>query len=175
MTKRYQQFQILLLSLCIAAYSASCRLFDIQRHRVPSGAMEPTIEAESIVYSKLLSDDEKSAIGRGDIVTFVPPVSTDTVYLKRVVALGGDTIEISDQQLFVNGEPVQADYGKHPAKRGHAGARKSLEMAPQRHCLPSVKVKPGHVFVLGDNWEMSLDSRHFGSVKTSAIISKVLE
>ena len=141
---------------------------------MPSTAMEPTIKKDAIVWSKELSGQEKDAVCRGDIVVFVKPHTADTLFLKRVVAVGGDTVELREQQLYIDDAPVMEEYGKHPARRGHTGAGRWVAMSPQRHAFGPVTVPEGHLFMLGDNWEMSEDSRVFGFVETSAIVARVL-
>jgi signal peptidase I len=97
---------------------------------------------------------------RGDVIVFNPPVTSDKPYIKRVVGLPGDTIEIKDGGVWVNG--VQLD---EPYLHGD-----TTDCQP-RACDPVV-VPEGSVFVLGDNRAHSSDSRYFGPVKISDIVGK---
>ena len=150
-------------------------LFPTRRYRIPGSTMEPTISVNQRIWARSLKDREKATIRRGDIVVFVPPTNDDTVHLKRVVAIGGDRVELRDQQLWVNGEKVTEEYGRHPALRGHEFSRKLFELDPARHVFGPYEVPPGHLFLLGDNWEVSEDSRMFGPVGREALVAKLVD
>ncbi|MGC4105700.1 MAG: signal peptidase I [Thermomicrobiales bacterium] len=98
---------------------------------------------------------------RGDIVVLNPPVSADSPYVKRVVALAGETVSFHDGIVFVNGQPLSESYID--------GAITFCNN--DQWC--SLTVPPDSVYVLGDNREHSSDSRAFGPVKISAIVGKV--
>jgi signal peptidase I len=89
------------------------------------------------------------SVHRGDVVSFHPPGRTDDIYLKRVVAVGGDRVQSLDDDLYVNGNRV--------------GARsKPLDLVVPR----------GEVYVLGDNRDHSEDSRVFGTVPERNVIGE---
>ena len=96
---------------------------------------------------------------RGDIVVLRYPLDPSLDYIKRVVGLPGDEVVIRGQQVFVNGtlcnEPYVADEIADP------------------YTYMSAVVRPGHVFVLGDNRLRSSDSREFGQVPTELLRGKV--
>ena len=99
---------------------------------------------------------------RGDIVVFDAPVNNASKpYIKRVIGLEGETVEIHDDHVFINGEQVDEPYLEGAATFCSGGA----------DCEP-VTVPEGHVFVLGDNRDNSQDSRAFGPVPLDAIIGK---
>jgi len=96
---------------------------------------------------------------RGDIVVFNPPVSTNKPYIKRIVGLPGETIEIKEGYVFVDGQRLDEPY--------ISGAI--------TECIGSCKpetVPNGSVFVLGDNRHNSSDSRSFGSIAVDSIVGK---
>jgi signal peptidase I len=97
---------------------------------------------------------------RGDVIVFDPPVSSDKPYIKRVIGLPGDTVEIKDGGVWVNG--VQLD---EPYLHGD-----TTDCQP-RACDPVV-VPEGSVFVLGDNRSHSSDSRYFGTIEIEDIVGK---
>lgn len=97
-------------------------------------------------------------VQRGDIVVFRRPGQERKKYLKRIVALAGDAVEIKDDTLRVNGVAQREPYAKYTHWTPPAGP---------------IRVPPGSVFVLGDNRANSLDSRHFGCVPTDNIIGVV--
>lgn len=123
-------------------------VFFINIYVVPSSSMEPTLNVGDYMLS-VPAIDNKETPERGDIIVFHPPASWDqpegTVFVKRVIAVGGDTVECctSDGKVKVNGEAIDESYMK--ATNG----KKSY----------SLSVPDGSVFVLGDNRENSADSR----------------
>ena len=98
---------------------------------------------------------------RGDIVVLHPPVASDSPYVKRVVALPGETVSFHDGIVFVNGQPLVESYIEGAITFCHNA----------RWC--SLTVPADSVYVLGDNREHSSDSRAFGPVRISEIVGKV--
>jgi signal peptidase I len=95
-------------------------------------------------------------IERGDIAVFRFPGDRARDYIKRVIAVGGDEIEVRDRKIYVNGEPTDDPYalfkGGMPGETGRAD-----NFGP--YAVPS-----GHIFVMGDNRDRSYDSRFWGPV-----------
>ncbi|RJQ81018.1 signal peptidase I [Pseudonocardiaceae bacterium YIM PH 21723] len=129
---------------------------------VPSPAMRPTIEAGEGVLIRLGSGED---VRRGDVVVFHGGQDwKDGDYIKRVVALGGDTVEVgADNKLQVNGKPIPETYRLNPDPRGGLQAE-----------FPQVTVPPGSAFMLGDWRNNSLDSRAHGAVPVSQIFGTVV-
>ena len=124
--------------------------------RIESGSMAPTLDAgERVLVEKRAY--RASAPRRGDLVVFSAPRSGETM-LKRVVAVAGDTVGIEDGRLVVNGDVRREPYTD-------ADAIDSVYFGP-------VKVRPSHVFVLGDNRANSRDSRAFGAVPRRDVIGR---
>jgi signal peptidase I len=99
---------------------------------------------------------------RGDVVVFDPPVPSDKPYIKRVIGLPGEMVEIKDGSVFINGQRLDEPYID--------GA--TTDCSP-RACDPIV-VPEDHVFLLGDNRSNSSDSRYFGTVAIDEILGKAL-
>lgn len=163
---------------------------------VPTGSMKPTIlEGDRIVVNKLAYDltipytrfrlARWASPEQGDIVVLRSP-DDGTRLVKRVIGTPGDTIALVANRLVVNGEPVPY-LPRRVAEPGLA-ARPSLvvvESLPQvrhevlvspagslaQHFGP-IQIPDGHYFVMGDNRDRSLDSRHFGMVPADAIIGR---
>jgi signal peptidase I len=96
-------------------------------------------------------------VQRGDVVSFHPPGRAGEVYLKRVVAVGGDRVESRDGVLYINGEP-------------RLEKRARFEMWPAG--AQQLVVAPGQLYVLGDNRDHSEDSRKFGTVPEVNVIGE---
>ena len=159
---------------------------------VPSGSMNPTIvEGDRIFVNKLAYGlrvpfttwyvGHWAEPTRGDVVVFRSPADGERM-VKRCVAIAGETVELIDNQLFINGQsaiyqfpgvapltgPVvvteQTDGGTHP-----------LLITPRvraRRNFGPVTVPPGHYFMLGDNRDNSADSRYFGFVPRDYITGR---
>ena len=121
---------------------------------VPSGSMVPTLQEGDRILSIAQYFQDGDTYEVGDIVCFY--ASDGTVYVKRVIATGGDLVEISGEKVYVNGElsPYQ----------GTGGQVTSLK----------VQLADDEYFVMGDNRGNSEDSRFIGPIKASQMISKVI-
>ena len=101
---------------------------------------------------------------RGDIIVFPYPEDPSQDYIKRVVGIPGDVLEIRDKQLYRNGEAVQEAYIKHT----------DATLMGRRDNMPPTTVPSGKVFVMGDNRDQSMDSRFWGFVNKDTIVGKAL-
>jgi signal peptidase I len=97
---------------------------------------------------------------RGDIVVFDPPVDSSKPYIKRVIGLPGETVEIRDGSVFIDGVRLEEDY-----------VEDGITDCGQREC-DAVTIPEGHIFVMGDNRRNSSDSRFFGPVEIDAVQGK---
>ncbi|MGZ4788470.1 MAG: signal peptidase I [Terriglobales bacterium] len=96
------------------------------------------------------------AVRRGDVVSFHPPERCDEVYMKRVVAVGGDRVQWRDGMLYINGNHPLDPYTQSPG----------MEQSPE------LVVPAGEVYLLGDNRRHSEDSRAWGTVPESNVIGE---
>ncbi|MCE5203288.1 MAG: signal peptidase I [Coriobacteriales bacterium] len=137
------------------ALATLIRTYIVQPYWIPSGSMVPTIEiSERVLANKFIyrfSDPEP-----GDIVVFDDPTGTVPTLIKRVIATEGQTVDIVDDKVYVNGKPLDEPYtyGK-PSEPGPVP-------------LP-VTIPKDHVWVMGDNRTNSADSRFFGPVPLSSV------
>jgi signal peptidase I len=127
------------------------------RIRVVQSSMQPTLyEGDFVIVNKLAY--KMGEPGRGDVIVFQPPTAADDEpFIKRVIGLPGEQIEIQNGKVFVNGQEIHELYIKAPPN--YAG-----------HWL----VPQGHLFVLGDNRNNSSDSHNWGYVPQTSIIGKAL-
>lgn len=123
--------------------------------RIDGPSMLPTlVDGEFTMIEKVTP--RFGGLRRGDIVMFFRP-GTRRIYVKRVVAVGGDTVRMVGGRLFVNGTEVAEPYLEEPGNGG----------------FPEVHVPDGHVYVLGDNRTHSEDSRFFGPVPVRDIRGRI--
>ena len=141
--------------------SVVLNLFVVQVTEVRQKSMESTLlQGDRVLVSKV--DYRFGTPARGDIVVFQPTTDSTIPYVKRVAAVAGDTVDLKDGNLYVNG--TKTDYvGAHGAT------------TPQSPALTyPLKVPADSFFALGDNRLASSDSRSFGPQPDDRIIGKVI-
>jgi signal peptidase I len=150
------------------------RTFVVQAFKIPSGSMIPTLQigdhilVNKFIYGVKLPFTDVAVIPisqphRGDIIVFKYPQDESKDYIKRVVGLPGDKVEIREQQVLVNNRPLVEPYAVH--SDANAQGRR---LSPRDEYGP-VTVPTGSYFVMGDNRDSSLDSRFWGFVKLNKI------
>lgn len=130
--------------------------FVVKPFYIPSESMEDTlVKGDRVLVNRF--EYRFSQPQRGDVVVFHPPISPDEDYIKRVVAVGGDTVEVKGGALYVNGVVQSEPYLKESYIEG---------------VFPEETVPEGHIFAMGDNRNRSGDSRVFGPVAVESILGK---
>ena len=132
--------------------------FIIINANIPSGSMEDTINIGDRVFGNRLAYKSKSP-KRGDIIIFWSPVKENTYYIKRIIGLPGETVEIKDRTVYINGEALKEDYISEDnwIKKGQEG----------KWIIPE-----GQYFMMGDNKDDSTDSRAWGPIEKKDIVAK---
>jgi signal peptidase I len=176
--------------LWVALYGANfltnlpIRAFLLEPFKIPAGSMSPTL----IVGDHILVDKRARTPERGAVMVFRYPKEPDKDFVKRVIAVGGDTIEMRDGALFLNSRPIErhhvdgdCHYPDYENGEGDLMDRRcdaweeSLDGKPHsivfdpdnnvaQRTWPPVTVPAGHFYVLGDNRDNSHDSRYWGFV-----------
>jgi len=116
--------------------------------RVATGSMEPTLEVNDIHWVSKWHYNS-NPVKRGDIVVFPSPIEEKKKLIKRVIAVGGDNIQIRNKRVFINWEEIKEPYVRH--------TRPNEILAGDN--IPEITVPAGFVFVMGDNRDSSEDSR----------------
>lgn len=151
------------------------RSFIVQPFIIPSGSMLDTLQIGDRLFVTKFSygihlpfiSQEIFSTGEpeiGDIIVFPYPVDPSMDYVKRVVGVPGDVLEMRNKQLLRNGKPVEEPYVIH--------SKSSFD--PMRDNMRQVTVPAGKVFVLGDNRDDSRDSRFWGFVDKDTIHGKAM-
>ncbi len=141
------------------------RTFVVQAFKIPSGSMLPTLQiGDHIMVNKFTYwfTDPK----RGDIIVFKFPQDEGRDFIKRAIALPGETVEIRGKQVYITGNPLRESYAAHldPA----------IQLNPHspRDSYGPVVVPPGQLFMMGDNRDYSMDSRFWGFLDMKKIKGK---
>ena len=141
------------------------RTFVVQAFKIPSGSMLPTLQiGDHLLVNKFLywfTDPQ-----RGDVIVFKFPQDEARDFIKRVIALPGDKVEVRGKRVYVNDKPVQESYAVH--------LDPSMQENPHspRDNFAPVQAPPGQLFMMGDNRDYSMDSRFWGFLDMKKIKGK---
>ncbi len=172
------------------------RGFVVEAFKIPTGSMENTLlVGDFLIVNKAVYGAEIPGMGlqllppwdplRGDVVVFHPPHDAGKHYVKRVVGIPGDTLEMRRKRLFVNGDSVAEPYVRHVDPTGdavHPDMRWQLPFLvedeeepvrrryrPSRDTWGPLVVPEDRYFVLGDSRDNSEDSRYWGFVERTSV------
>lgn len=179
-----EYLEAIVIALLLALF---IRAFIVQAFSIPSGSMLETLQiGDYLLVNKFTYGIRNpftnkvmipvSQPQRGDIVVFVFPPDPSKDFIKRVVAVAGDTVKIVDKKLFVNDQPLDIpeavfkDY--HIIDQNDAWISANGASGAHRDNFGPYTVPPGHVFVMGDNRDHSYDSRFWGPVPLDNVRGK---
>ncbi len=155
------------------------RTFVVQAFKIPSSSMEPTLQVgdhllvNKFIYGIKFPLIEKKYLQfkkpkRGDIVVFIYPKDRSKDFIKRVIATEGERVEIVQNRIYINYQPIEDPWGHYEER---SGAMRYL--LPMERFGP-VTVPPNSLFVMGDNRDNSQDSRFWGFVNVNEVKGKAL-
>lgn len=163
----YATIVVLCNALCLPLAIDWVRSHQAQPFRLPSASMTPTLLPGDYVFADMSYNCPgcRRAVARDDIAIFVYPNDRTRYYVKRIVALPGERVDIADDGIRVEGKLVE-----RRVEDGVEVARVSSRplVSPRSLTVPS-----GSVFVLGDNRDASNDSRSFDAVPLRDVVGKV--
>lgn len=166
--------EAIIIALLLALF---IRTFVVQAFKIPSGSMMNTLLiGDHILVNKFIYGVKNPFNGntwipvekpeRGDVVVFKYPMNPSQDYIKRVVGVAGDTIEIKNKTVYVNGEPQVENYTIHLDRNILPG-----NVQPRDNMGP-ITVPPNSLFVMGDNRDNSYDSRFWKFVNLKAVLGQ---
>ena len=152
------------------------RQFALQAFRIPSGSMEDTLLigdflfVNKFIYGAQIpfTNSRLPAVRspqRGDIIVFTSPTDGRD-FIKRCVAVAGDTVEIRGKKLFVNGVELKEAYAVHKDP--------NLQLEQKRDFMSPRVISEGHIFMMGDNRDNSSDSRFWGALSVDRVKGKAM-
>ncbi len=158
--------------------------FVLQQSKIPTGSMEDTILiGDRLIVNKFIYGPEPdflnsflphSKVHRGDIIVFKFPGNPEVDYIKRVIGIGGDKIELKNKQLYRNGEKIKESYVKYTEKHTKDKYGFSSGSHDRRDNFGPFRVPEGTFFVMGDNRDNSNDSRYWGVVPKEYVKGRAL-
>jgi signal peptidase I len=138
---------ILLVGLAFVL-ALGIKTFVVQPFLIPSGSMEPTLQiGDRVLVNKFIYRFTQPK--QGDVVVFISPDDKATDFIKRVIAVGGQTVDISDGLVSVDGKRLSEPYVNR-------------QVVDHYNLDKAVKIPQGQVWLMGDNRTNSRDSRFFG-------------
>lgn len=169
-----ENIEAILVAILLALF---IRTFIIQAFKIPSGSMLPTLQiGDHLLVSKFIYGIKMPFTGStlipisdpkpNDIVVFQYPKNPDLDYIKRVIAVAGDIVEIRDKKIMINGKPFDDQHGVFLDSMIHPAA-----LDPRDNFGP-VTVPADKIFTMGDNRDNSYDGRFWGFVDLKAIRGK---
>jgi signal peptidase I len=191
-----EYLESLLVTVILALFGTS---FVVQAFKIPSQSMERTLlVGDHLLVNKFIFGGRGAwydkylpyrPLQRGDIIVFKFPYQDHPHFVKRVIGLPGDHLKIVDQQVYVNGKPLDEAYVVHDAASGYDPLNYSFPPVGNQMYLSLVQpewaheirnyiqgdelvVPEGKYFAMGDNRDHSLDSRYWGFVDRDAIMGR---
>ena len=175
-----EYFESIVVAVILALF---IRTWVVQAFKIPTGSMEQNLLiGDHLLVNKFalgptVSEVERillpvKPVRRADIVVFKYPEDPERDFIKRVIGLPGETLEIRRKRVFIDGEPIGEPY---------VGGLWSPSIGPQETISPNLRddygpvtIPPGEYFVMGDNRDNSQDSRYWGFLPRSYLKGKAL-
>jgi signal peptidase I len=174
-----EYFEALVTAVALALF---VRTFVFQAFKIPTGSMEPNllvgdhlivnkmIHAPAITgFERLLLPDRD--IRRGDVVVFKYPEDPERDFIKRVIGLPGDRLELRRKKVLINGKPIDEPYVHYLEPPNPDGPSRPDDV---REEYGPVTVPAGQYFMMGDNRDNSQDSRFWGFMPQAYVKGKAL-
>jgi signal peptidase I len=175
-----EYFESIVIAVILALF---IRTFVVQAFKIPTGSMENNLLigdhllVNKFVFAPTALPAESAilpiqSIDRGDVVVFKYPEDPERDFIKRVIGLPGETLEVRNKKVLINGQPLDEPYVHFllPPRSG-GGEGTSLDVREQ---YGPVTVPPDHYFMMGDNRDNSEDSRYWGFLPRRYVKGKAL-
>jgi len=174
-----EYFEAIVTAVILALF---VRTWVVQAFKIPTGSMENNLLiGDHLLVNKFVFGPEPRGferavlpvrdIRRGDIVVFKYPDEPERDFIKRVIGLPGDTLELRSKKIYINGQPLDEPY-VHYIDATHAASEVTSFDVRERY--GPVNVPPDQYFVMGDNRDNSQDSRYWGFLPRHYVKGKAL-
>jgi signal peptidase I len=177
-----EYFEAILVAVILALF---VRTFVFQAFKIPTGSMENNLLigdhllVNKFVYGPSASRLERAilpmgAIKRGDVLVFKYPVDPSRDFIKRVIGLPGETLEVRDKKVYINGQALTEPYAHYIEDPTSPEEFREVTAIDVREHYGPVVVPPDQYFMMGDNRDNSADSRIWGFLRRDYIKGKAL-
>jgi signal peptidase I len=178
-----EYFESIVIAVILALF---IRTFVVQAFKIPTGSMEENLLiGDHLLVNKFVFGPSASAVERavlpmaslkrGEVVVFKYPEEPDRDFIKRVIGLPGETVELREKKVYINGTPLNEPY-VHFLAPPRVGGTEFNEVTSYdvRERYGPVTVPPNQYFVMGDNRDNSQDSRYWGFLPRELVKGKAL-
>jgi signal peptidase I len=178
-----EYFESIVIAVILALF---IRTFVVQAFKIPTGSMEENLLigdhllVNKFIFGPTASPVERlvmpiGTIARGNIVVFKYPEEPDRDFIKRVIGLPGETVEVRDKKVYINGQPLDEPYVHflQPPVSTDSAFHEVTSFDVRERYGP-VTVPPNQYFVMGDNRDNSQDSRYWGFLPRSYVKGRAL-
>jgi signal peptidase I len=174
-----EYFESIVIAVILALF---VRTWVVQAFKIPTGSMENNLLigdhllVNKFVFGPTITPVDRALlpvrdIRRGDIVVFKYPDEPERDFIKRVIGLPGDTLELKAKKVYINGQPLDEPYVHFLTPASEGGEVTSADV---RERYGPVTVPDGQYFVMGDNRDNSQDSRYWGFLPRHYVKGKAL-
>ncbi|MEO8259626.1 MAG: signal peptidase I [Acidobacteriota bacterium] len=177
-----EYFESIVTAVVLALF---IRTFIVQAFKIPTGSMENNLLiGDHLLVNKFVSGPTLSRLERGllpmtdvrrtDVIVFKYPEEPDRDFIKRVIGLPGETVEVRQKKVYINGQALVEPYAHFLQPVGTASEFREVTSFDVRDRYGPVTVPPNQYFVMGDNRDNSQDSRYWGFLPHDYIKGKAL-
>ena len=177
-----EYFESIVIAVILALF---IRTFVVQAFKIPTGSMENNLLiGDHLLVNKFVLGPTASrlerrllpigTITRGDILVFKYPEDPDRDYIKRVIGLPGETVEVRGKKVYINGKGMDEPYVHFLQPPASGGEFHEVTSFDVRERYGPVTVPAGQYFMMGDNRDNSADSRYWGFLRREYIKGKAL-
>jgi len=177
-----EYFESIVIAVILALF---IRTFVVQAFKIPTGSMENNLLigdhllVNKFVFAPSAVEAERALmperdIKRGDVIVFKYPDEPERDFIKRVIGLPGETLELRNKKVYINGSPLEEPYVHFLEPQSGESSLHEFTSYDLRERYGPVTVPPNQFFVMGDNRDNSQDSRYWGFLPRDYIKGKAL-
>jgi signal peptidase I len=176
-----EYFESIVIAVILALF---VRTFVVQAFKIPTGSMENNLLiGDHLLVNKFVYGPASSVerallpigtIRRGDVLVFKYPEQPDRDFIKRVIGLPGETLEVREKKVSINGSPLDEPYAHYLSPASEGSAFHEVTSFDVRERYGPVTIPPDHYFMMGDNRDNSQDGRYWGFLPRANIKGKAL-
>src|ERR1044071_7355465 len=177
-----EYFESIVIAVILAFF---IRTFVVQAFKIPTGSMEENLLiGDHLLVNKFIFGPTETAlerkvlpvdtIKRGQVIVFKYPVEPDRDFIKRVIGLPGETVEVKEKKVYINGKQLEEPYVHFLQEPVNTAEFHEVPSCDVRERYGPVTVPPNQLFVMGDNRDNSQDSRYWGFLPRDLVKGKAL-